>query len=143
MSANTMAIAATYFMAAPRFGLLILDAGLPSSSTSANLIMRLGLGRERMVSARRSSLSAAGPTSPRYPGNGNYIFPVPLLAEISPWCWRRASNVAATHEIGSEQTIPYPGSKPSTPPLWMVGRDQGAALLRRFQPRITRPAPPV
>ena len=67
MSANTMAIAATYFMAAPRIGLLILDAGLPSSSTSANLIMRLGLGRERIVSARRSSLSAMVPPRPAQP----------------------------------------------------------------------------
>ena len=59
---------------------------------------------------------ATGPTSPRYPGNGDYVGPAPLQAEISPWCWRRASNVAAAHEIGLEQTIPYPGSKSSAPP---------------------------
>src|SRR5262245_41577881 len=102
MSANTMAIAATYFMATPRIGLLILDAGLPSSSTSANLIMRLRLGRERIVSARRSSVSAMVPPRPAHPRHATLGIE-PMLVRFH--CWLKLLHgVGDVHQMLQQHT---------------------------------------
>ena len=130
MSASTMAIAATYFMAAPRIGLLILDAGLPASSTSANLIMRLGLGRERIVSARRSSLSAMMPPRPTQPRHAILGMETML---VRFHCWLKfLRGVGDVHQMLQQHTRPDWSKRFHTlvrnrlrPPLRMVGRDQG------------------
>ena len=107
--------------------------------------MRLGLGRERIVSARRSSLSAMmppRPTQPRHAILGMETMLVRLHCRL-----KFLHGVGDVHQMLQRHTRSDWSKRFRTlvrnrlhHPLRMVGRDQGAALLRRGQLRITRPA---